>query len=423
MDSMIEEPSTDGSSAAGEWARNWPVVLAAAAGVALSTVHIYSLGIFIAPLEGEFGWSRAQISSGLLINSVVTVVCSPFMGLLIDRIGPRRVALCAAPAFCVLVACLSLAGPSIWSWWLVWAGLAFSIIGLTMTVWTTAISSVFTRSRGLALSVTLCGTGISSSFTPLLSNALSSAFGWRGAYLGLALFWSVLLLPLLFFFFTSAKDRRRLDTPGMQRVVLPTLTGLTAREGFRSPRFYKLAIAGLCIALVVISFVVNMVPILSSMGIARGSAAGIASYVGVASIVGRLSGGYLIDRINGNIVAAISVLLPTLACALLLSMPGEVLPASCAAVLVGLSLGAELDAVAYLSTRHLGLRSFGVLFGTIAGILGLATGLGPLLVSYSFDITRSYVYALWAYIPLCMLAALLFLSLGRYPDHAENLAA
>lgn len=406
--------------AGAEWARNWPVVLASSTGVALCTVHIYSMGVLMAPLEAEFGWSRAQISSGHSIGAILAMIGAAPMGLLIDRIGPRRIALWSALLFCASVAMLSLAGPSIWSWLALWTVLGIAINGITPTTWTTAISGLFVRARGLALSVTLCGTGIGASLTPLVTNYLNANYGWRIAYLGLAGFWAAIVLPLLFFFFTSVKDRRRTDVSTSQSPLPAVLTGLTAREGFRSPRFYKLAIAAPTISLVAVSFVVNLVPILASLGLSRSNAVEITSIVGVASIIGRLSGGYLLDRINGNIVAAVSVLLPIISCLLLLWMPGVVGAAMVAAAVLGLSLGVELDAVAYLATRHLGLRSFGVLFGAIGGVLSLSTGFGPLLVSYIFDVTRSYEPALWAYIPLCGLASILFLSLGNYPDYSSQ---
>ncbi len=402
-------------SASNEWAQNWPVVLASAAGVALSTVHIYSLGVMIAPLEAEFGWSRAQISSGMMIGSVVALLLSPFVGILVDRLGPRRIALCGGTAYCVLVAMLSLAGPSIWSWMALWTALAIGVKGLIPLIWTAAVSSLFVRARGLALALTLCGAGLGATLTPIVTSYLNEAYGWRMAYVGLGAFWAVLVLPLLFFLFTSAKDQQRSAPPSEKPVAAIMLTGLTAREGFRSLRFYKLAFAAFGIALVAVSFTVNLVPILTSTGLSQMNAAEIAGIVGLASITGRLCGGYLIDRINGNLVAAVAVLLPIVSCMLLLSMPGEPGASKLAAVFLGLSLGAELDAVAYLATRHLGMLRFGLLFGVISGLLSFATGLGPLVVSYSFDMTGSYSLALWTYIPICAVTSLLFLSLGHYP--------
>ena len=97
-------------------------------------------------------------------------------------------------------------------------------------------------------------------------------------------------------------------------------------------------------------------------------------------------------------------------------MPGDPNAAKLAAIFLGLSLGAELDAVAYLATRHLGMLSFGLLFGVISGLLSLATGLGPMVVNYSYDITGAYTLALWTYIPICAVSSVLFLSLGQYPN-------
>lgn len=137
--------------------------------------------------------------------------------------------------------------------------------------------------------------------------------------------------------------------------------------------------------------------------------------------VGRLSGGYMLDRVNGSLVGGVSVALPIVPALLLLAYPGDVTIAAVAVLVLGLSLGIELDAVAYLSTRHFGMCNFGVLFGTISGLLALATGLGPFFVSLVYDNTKSYDLALIAYIPLALLASALFFSLGRYPtfDPAE----
>lgn len=406
--------------AVGEWKASWTVVLASAMGMALSTIHVYSTGVFIAPLEHEFGWSRTQISSGLTLVSIVGVFSAPFVGLMIDRWGPRRIGLFGVFGLCTVVAMLSLAGPSIWSWWALWLLLSVASAGIKPTVWTTAVSSLFVRGRGLALSVMLCGTGLGSSITPILSNYLIAAYGWRWAYIGLAAFWAVLVLPPVVLFLSSAKDRHR--AAGVGAPIPAALSGLSAREGLRSSRFYRLAAAAFLISLVAVSFVVNLVPILTYTGLSRDRAAELAGIVGIMSIVGRLSSGVMLDRWNGNVIAGVSVALPIVAAGLILAAPGNVAVSLVAVIILGLCLGSELDAVAYLATRHFGMRSFGVLFGTISGLLALSVGMGPLFVSYVYDVSASYFPVLWTYIPLAALASLLFLTLGPYPDHEAEAA-
>ena len=77
-------------TAAQEWRANWKVVLAGMLGGSLASVHIYSFGVMIQPLEQEFGWSRTHIASGLLVVSIAGVLLATLVGAAIDRFGPRR---------------------------------------------------------------------------------------------------------------------------------------------------------------------------------------------------------------------------------------------------------------------------------------------------------------------------------------------
>jgi len=76
-----------------EWMDGWPLIFSSTLGISVSSIVVYSMGVFMLPLQKEFGWSRAEISSGLLINSGFAIICAPFVGRLIDRLGPRRICL------------------------------------------------------------------------------------------------------------------------------------------------------------------------------------------------------------------------------------------------------------------------------------------------------------------------------------------
>jgi predicted MFS family arabinose efflux permease len=184
---------------------------------------------------------------------------------------------------------------------------------------------------------------------------------------------------------------------------------------FSSPAFLTILAAANILTLGVSAFVVNMVPIFVSQGITSGVGAAIAGLIGVGVIVGRLSGGYLLDRLNAKRVAATTVFAPALGAVLLLLAPGSVPVAAAAVLFMGLALGAELDSVAYLASRHFGLKNFGMLFGTIAGLLVMTNGLGPMIANYVYDTTHSYRLVIWAMIPSCLLSSILFLSLGPEP--------
>ena len=409
--------------AAQEWRRNWTVVFAAALGFALSSVTIYSLGPFIAPLEAEFGWSRAQIASGMTIYSICGIVLTPLAGVVIDQLGPRRVGLFAIMSFGITFCALSLTTASLAVWIALWFLLSFASAPMKPTTWTAGVSGVFDKGRGLAISVMLCGAALSSTLTPIYATWLIDAYGWRTAYVAMMATFVAVVFPVVYLFFTSAVDRVRVAARSGEATdaePAAVLAGVDWREGLLSWKFARLGGAAFVATLVIISFVSNMIPIFSDAGISRGQAAGIAGLVGISTVVGRLLGGYLLDRINGAIVGGVSLLVPVVSSLLILAIPGSVPVASAAVLILGLSLGAELDCVAYLTTRHFGMKNFGTIFGLISGILAFATGLGPFFVNLGYDLTGGYTIALKAYVPLALLASALFFSLGRYPQFSPS---
>ncbi len=404
-----------GISATTEWRRHWTVVLVALLGMALATVHIYSTGVFLAPLEAEFGWNRSRIMFGFTLLTLVGATLAPFVGALVDRVGPRRLALAGILCYCAALAALSLATANIYTWWGLWMLLAIGGLLIKPTIWTAAVSSLFVRGRGLALAVTLCGTGLGSSMMPALSNWLIGNLGWRGSYVALAGGCLVLLLPLALCCFTSASDNARRQ-PAAQRGPAVLQPGLGPREALLSRRFAQLALAAFCITLAIIGMVMNLVPIMSANGLGRDTAALVAGAVGVTSIIGRLATGHLLDRYSGNLIGAVVVLAPIISCLCFIYAPTSVPITLFAVIVLGLALGAELDVVAYLATRYFGLRSYGLVFGCIVSIWSIATGLGPLAASFAFDQYGSYHPALWAFIPLFALASVTLYTLGAYPE-------
>lgn len=396
-----------------EWRQHGTLLVPSIAGIALVGVHGYSLGVMMVPLEQEFGWSRAEISAGAMILSFVSLLLSPFVGIVIDRLGPRPVAIAGVIVYTTLLSCFATTTADIGTWWLRWGLLGIATAIIMPTVWATAINSVFIVNRGKALAVALMGTGLSSAFMPSLASALVDAVGWRGAYLAMAVVIGSIVLLLVLLFFYGAGERG-----GSNGEALPprVLSGMTARAGFRSPAFAKLAIGVFVFGVTCLALTVNAVPVLEARGLERGAAAGIAGLLGIGSIIGRLVGGVLLDRFDANRVAAISVAIPILSIGLLLLFPDSNVLAGVAMLSLGLALGAEVDACAYLAARHFGMRSFGLLFGTINGIVVFGAGAAPVVANHIYDVVGSYDPVLWATLPLCALAAFLFLSLGAYPD-------
>jgi MFS family permease len=411
------------ASAAAEWRAHWTVVLAAGAGVSLSAVSTSSLGVMMEPLEQEFGWSRTQISLGISLVSFIAMTFATFVGLAIDRVGARVVGITAAVTMCSGVALMSTVAGSLWQWWGLWVVVGLSAAAMP-TVWITPISRLFQSGRGLAVAITLSGSGISTSLVPIIANRLLESYGWRGAYLGLGAIWAVVVIPLLVLFLRGNPAPSPAAAPGSPTAKpasepLAELPGLTARQGFTSPKFYKLALAAFLSMSAGVALIINLVPVLRFTGLTPATAAAVAGIIGVATITGRIIGGWLLDRMAASTIAALScagaIVLPVL----LLAMPGSAWAAAIGVGIYGLMGGAKVPAVAYLASKHFGARAFGTLYGATNTVIALGVGLGPLIANFVYDLTSSYAPVMWTTVPFMALAALVYLSLGPYPDFTE----
>ena len=392
------------------------MVASAMAGLSFATVAVYSMGLFMEPLSREFGWSRAQMSLGLSIVALFAVPLSPFAGALIDRWGSRRLGIPGVILSALAFAAFSLASGSLKQWYALWVGYAVVAIAIKTTVWTAAVSSVFQSSRGLALAVVLSGAALSQTLTPLTAQWLIDGYGWRHAFLWMGLGWGAFVLVLLLPFFFDARDHERRQAASAQASgARPVLTGLTLAEGIRSPALLRIAAALFITSALGVAVTVHKVPILTQTGLSRESAAHIAALAGIAGITGKLLTGWMMDRWQSGWIGGVSVSLPALACLMLLDAIRTPTLIVVAMMIFGYSAGAYLQVCTYLTTRYGGLRHFGKIFGIMAGLMALATGIGPIVAGMVYDHFGNYTALMLAGIPMALLSGWLVGGLGPYP--------
>ncbi|MES2158678.1 MAG: MFS transporter [Pseudomonadota bacterium] len=102
-----------------EFALGWPSVLIAALAISVGMTGIgfYSLGLFVKPLQAEFGWSRAAVSGAATFQQFGIFLSAPIIGRLADRIGARTIAIASYIATPLALIALAQAGPSIPAWY------------------------------------------------------------------------------------------------------------------------------------------------------------------------------------------------------------------------------------------------------------------------------------------------------------------
>lgn len=404
-----------------EWRRNWTLVLACAVGLSFSVLLNNCFGLFIEPISRDFGWGRAQVSAGLTLGALFSVLFSPLVGAMVDKWGARRIALPGLVLLAISIASFSLADGSTAQWFALWTAFALIDLAVKTTIWTTAVAGVFDVERSLAIAFTLGGVSIAQIIGPPLSEALISNLGWRGAFVSLGIGWGgiSLLLSLLFLF--DVRDRRR-STVQADGPDLDTLPGLTIREALRSPPLIRIALATFLTMLLGVAVMVHQVPILTGAGISRQNAAYIVSLGGAAGIGGKIITGWLMDRADAGKVGAIILAVSAVGYAFMFDAVRTVPLAVSAVVIAGFASATKLQICAYMTSRYAGMRKFGTIFGIMSSLIALGGGSGPVVAGLIYDAYGSYDVLIAATVVGTLVSAWLIFGLRHYkvPTHLQQ---
>ena len=397
-----------------EFAGGWKVLAACAlgAGAGVAAIAFYSLGAFIEPLGREFGWSRAQVTGAAAFLSIGFVVMGVPVGSAADRFGARNVALVSQGLLVFALAALSLITAQVWTLYAGYFLLAVLGAGTLPITWTRTITGWFVKGRGLALGLSLIGTGLLGMLLPSYVTWLDQHVGWRGAYLGLAVL-PLLGMPLALRYFHESRDRAA--NAATSGGLPPAEWGYGLGAVMKTRRFWQMSIAFALAAAAIGAINVHTFPLLTDRGIDRGTAAALAGLVGLTVTAGRLVTGYFLDIFPAAKVAFVMLAAPALGCGVLVVAGDNLWLCSMSIVLVGFVAGAEHDIVAYLTARYFGRRHFGAVFGLFYALYTLGSGLSPALAGKVFDVTGSYDLALYAGVPIFLVAAVLAGTLGAYP--------
>jgi MFS family permease len=399
--------------------QGWRVALASsiASMAGFASILIYSFGIFLKPLSNEFGWTRETISTAFACASFTLGICSPGIGVLLDRYGPRRIVIPALVVFGLAFSSLSLLTNSRFQLFA-----TFILIGAVGNAtaqmgYARAVSTWFERRRGLALALMMTGSAGGAVLVPIITQKLIAGYGWRVSYaiLGTAPF--VIALPLVWLFLReSPKHNRQTFAPveEIDRTTGATFLRPSIVAAMRNRAFWILASTLFLAAMSTTGIITHLSALLTDRGVSRSGAALSVAVVGGTSLLGRLLTGWLLDRHFGPRVNMM-LLSTTAAGLLLLSEAHSVVSGTAAAALIGFSMGGESDVTPYLLARYFGLRRLGTLYGYTWTAYATAAAIGSVLLGKAFDSTGSYGPLLVRLSILTFVAGLMMLGMPDYP--------
>lgn len=373
--------------------------------VSFASVLVYTFGIFLRPLSEEFSWSREAVSAAFGIAAMTVAVCSPPLGYLLDRLGPKRVILPCLTAFGCAFASLSLLTPHLWHLYVIFLVLGVVGNGTAQMAYSRAVSSWFERRRGVALALLMSGGAIGAMMLPPATEALIQRLGWRGAFAALGGMVLVIGLP------TVASFIR--ERPSSRSGAVERSAGDSVREGVTSRIFWILVAVLFFSSIAQNGAITHLSALLTDRGVSAAGGALALSAMGGASLMGRLTTGWLLDRFFGPYVSFGLLVLAALG-TFTLSGAHSLAMGVAGAALIGFGMGGEADVTPYLLSRYFGLRSFSTLYGLTWTAYATAGAIGPILMGRAFDATGSYAALLLRLAAATLVVAALNFLLPRY---------
>ena len=376
----------------------------------LITITNYSQGFFVGPVSSEFGWSPPQFFLGFTIMMCVGLLTGPWIGSLVPRFGLRKLGMVGLFGHAIGYVLLSFNDGSLPLWYLNWALIAILGAGSLPIIWTAVLNGWFVQNRGKAIGITMAGTGVGAFILPPAVEFFIANYDWRVAYQVLGVGAFLVSLPVVYFLF---RENTAADASSEQKEIASW--GLTRAEALRTGRHWILVALIFTTVIVVVGLLSNFERLLGSKGMDRGTIATIAATMGITVIFGRLLVGVLVDRFWAPAVGCVFFTLPIVAMLLLLNLDLTFGLALVVAVCIGLAAGAELDMLAYLTSRYFGPAHYASVFGVIYASFSVGAGIAPPLTG-ELAATGGYDQVLTIFIAMLLVSIGLFLALGKYPD-------
>ena len=391
-------------------------IVAAGAGTNFVVIGFvtFSFSVFIGPIGDELGWSVAAISLGVSLRSFEQGLLAPVTGVMVDRLGPRRMAM---TGILVLTAGLVLFSQArtLEVYYAASVLMAFGQSLGSLTPFSAALMFWFERKRGRAMGLLNTGNGAGYLMTPAVA-WLVMQYGWRETLLIAAA--AVLLagIPLAAVLrdrpepYGYAPDGAPPQPPG----VAPAAGGMSVGEGLRTPAFYLLAVSTALSGGMIISWIVHQVPHMESVGFSLGGAAIVAGVYGACQLALRPLVGWAGDRFGRVRLYAIAFAAQGAGLVVFANLTADrlwLLPLYYATFAFGNSTWIVLQMA--LIADYFGPRRFATLRG-LASTLNMPVGIvWPFLAGWVFDQTGSYREIFMVYAALAASGAVLIMLIRR----------
>lgn len=377
-------------------------------GVAFLTVAVAfgtrnAFAVFLIAVVEEFHWSRGLASGALMLASVVWTLAAPFIGILLDRFGPRIV----MPGGAIIMAIgfiISGWAQTVAEFYLgmgIFMGVGFA--ALPMTSQATFLSNWFIRKRGMAIGAVASGIGLGILILVPWTQWLIARYGWRAAFFTLAGLLAIVVAPLNYFFQRQRPeemdlkpdfgDSRYNDAAPHGRAA--GVDGPSLKDALRTWRFWAFAFGVLAGAIPLHMVLIHQVAAVSDAGFSKELAALGLGLIGLFTAPAMIFMGLLADRIGRQwlyVLGSVSFMIGVFLLMMITNSSQHwLLYAFPPFIAVGFSSRQSLYPTIAADLFH--GKSFGAIIGAIALFIGAGAGIGPWLGGVIHDWTGDYFWA------------------------------
>jgi len=402
----------------------WVMVAVTFLAALISAGTVGAPGVFIVPLQKEFGWSTAEISSALSIRFILFGLMAPFAAALMNRYGLRNVTL-AAQLIVVSGLLASLAMTQVWQLILLWGVVIGIGTGMTALVLGATIATRwFVARRGLVIGMLTASVATGQlAFLPLLAT-ITDRYGWRVA-LGLV---CVMLGIAAFAVLMVMRDRpsdvglRPFGDEGTAPLPAPPPANApimaaalgTLRDSSKSSVFWILfATFFVCGASTNGLVQVHLIPMCLDYGIPQVQAASLLAAMGIFDFFGTIISGWLSDRFDNRRLLFWYYGLRGLSLLYLPYSDFTFYGLSLFAMFYGLDWIATVPPTVRLTAQRFGAERANLVFGWIFAGHQLGAGAAAFGAGLSRTLYASYLPAFFIAGALCVIAALSVLAISR----------
>lgn len=414
-----------GKSQKGSLFYGWRIVGMAFAIYIISYGMSNVFGVFLKPLQLEFGWSRGMTSTAYSINQIMFGLFALISGFLSDKYGVRKVLLISGVIYGIGLMLISKTS-NIWHLYLFYGVIAGMGYGSLTVPSVAAVTRWFEKKRGIAVGITQSGLGGGTLILSPLAAYLIYRYSWRGSYIVFGLITLAVLIPASLFFKDKPSDlglRAYGAGEGARansRHAPEKLNRLPGREAARTRPFWFLNIIHCTDCLCHSIVLVHIVAYLTDIGFSPVTAATVLGAAGSAAAAGTIISGALADKIGGR-----NALLTALVCqatmVFLLLIARDLWLMYVIAILLGIGLGGLVTPYPVLTREYFSEAAAGTIYGFLLTSATVGMALGGYLGGYLFDVTGNYRSAFMVSLAAGIVALFFGLSL-RKPSLEEEAA-